>query len=75
MSLYGFGLPAIPGDGTARIGSHEDGLLAESDTEVTDEVVFGCWTRYGGRTGKRRRSPWTPASLPAGGLAPRTRHS
>ena len=41
LSRYGTGLQLVPAGRTARIVKTDDGLVAESSTEVTDEVVFG----------------------------------
>lgn len=41
VSLYGPGLHVTPGGRTARIVHQEGRLVAESDTIVTDEMVFG----------------------------------
>ena len=42
ISLYGGGLQVTPGGRTARLVKGADGhLVAESDTAVTDEVMFG----------------------------------
>jgi AbrB family looped-hinge helix DNA binding protein len=40
LSRYGSGLQLIPAGRTARIVEDDSGLVAESSTEVTDEVVF-----------------------------------
>ncbi len=41
ISLYGQGLQVTPGGRTARLAKGADGrLVAESETTVTDEVVF-----------------------------------
>jgi len=40
VSLYGPGLQVIPGGRTARLTEVDGTLVAESDTVVTDEVVF-----------------------------------
>ena len=41
LSRYGTGLQLVPAGGTARIVETDEGPVAESSTEVTDEVVFG----------------------------------
>ncbi len=41
VSLYGAGLQVIPVGRTARIVNEDGRLVADSDTVVTDEVVFG----------------------------------
>ena len=41
LSRYGTGLQLVPAGRTARIVETDDGLVAESSTEVTDEMVFG----------------------------------
>jgi AbrB family looped-hinge helix DNA binding protein len=40
LSRYGNGLQLVPAGRTARIVAQGDGLVAESSTEVTDEMVF-----------------------------------
>ena len=40
LSRYGNGLQLVPAGRTARIAEEGDGLVAESSTEVTDEMVF-----------------------------------
>lgn len=40
LSRYGAGLQLVPAGRTARIVEVDGGLVAESSTEVTDEVVF-----------------------------------
>lgn len=40
VSLYGTGLQVIPGERTARLTEVDGGLVAESDTVITDDVVF-----------------------------------
>jgi AbrB family looped-hinge helix DNA binding protein len=40
LSRYGNGLQLVPAGRTARIAAEGDGLVAESSTEVTDEMVF-----------------------------------
>jgi AbrB family looped-hinge helix DNA binding protein len=41
ISLYGAGLQLVPAGRTARLREIDTGLVAESDTVVTDDVVFG----------------------------------
>lgn len=41
VSLYGPGLQVIPGGRTARLREVDGSLVAESDTVVTDETIFG----------------------------------
>lgn len=41
ISLYGSGLHVIPIGRTARLVEEDGRLVAESDTVVTDEDVFG----------------------------------
>jgi AbrB family looped-hinge helix DNA binding protein len=41
ISLYGAGLQLVPAGRTARLREVDAALVAESDTVVTDEVVFG----------------------------------
>lgn len=41
VSLYGQGLQVIPGGRTARLVTEDGQLVAESDTVVTDEIIFG----------------------------------
>jgi AbrB family looped-hinge helix DNA binding protein len=41
VSLYGTGLQVIPGGRTARLAEEGGALVAESDTVITDEAVFG----------------------------------
>ena len=41
VSLYGQGLQVIPGGRTARLATEDGQLVAESDTVVTDEIIFG----------------------------------
>jgi len=41
VSLYGAGLQILPSGRTARILDVDGMLVADSDTPVTDEVVFG----------------------------------
>lgn len=40
ISRYGDGLRIVPGGRTARLVEGVDGLVADSDTTVTDEMVF-----------------------------------
>ena len=40
LSRYGSGLQLTPAGRTARLVESDGGLVAESSTEVTDEVVF-----------------------------------
>ncbi len=40
VSLYGTGLQLTPGGRTARLVEIDGALVADSDTEVTDETVF-----------------------------------
>jgi len=41
VSIYGGGLQIVPGGRTARIVEVDGQLVAESDTVVTDEMIFG----------------------------------
>lgn len=41
ISVYGQGLQIVPSGRTARLVETDRGLIAESDTEVTDEMIFG----------------------------------
>lgn len=41
VSEYGSGLQVVPGGRTARLVEREGRLVAEADTRVTDEDVFG----------------------------------
>ncbi len=41
VSLYGAGLHVVPSGRTARLVKERGRLVAESETEVTDEMVFG----------------------------------
>ena len=41
VSVYGAGLQVLPAGRTARIVEVDGSLLAESETPVTDDVVFG----------------------------------
>jgi AbrB family looped-hinge helix DNA binding protein len=41
VSEYGAGLQVVPGGRTARIVERDGSLVAEADTRVTDEDVFG----------------------------------
>lgn len=41
ISIYGQGLQIVPSGRTARLVETDRGLIAESDTEVTDEMIFG----------------------------------
>jgi AbrB family looped-hinge helix DNA binding protein len=41
ISLYGAGLQLVPAGRTARLREVDAALVAESDTIVTDDVVFG----------------------------------
>jgi len=41
VSIYGSGLQIVPGGRTARIVEVDGQLVAESDTVVTDEMIFG----------------------------------
>jgi len=41
ISIYGQGLQIVPSGRTARLIETDQGIVAESDTVVTDEVVFG----------------------------------
>ena len=41
VSRYGSGLQLIPAGRTARLVTVGDALVADSSTEVTDEMVFG----------------------------------
>lgn len=40
VSRYGDGLRLVPGGRTARLVETDDGMVADSDTVLTDEVVF-----------------------------------
>lgn len=40
VSMYGTGLQVVPGGRTARLVEADGGLVAESDTVVTDDTVF-----------------------------------
>lgn len=42
ISLYGGGLQVVPGGRTARLRRVQGRLVAESDTVVTDEMVFAA---------------------------------
>lgn len=42
ISLYGGGLQIVPGGRTARLKRVDGHLVAESDTVVTDEMVFAA---------------------------------
>lgn len=41
VSLYGTGLQVVPGGRTARLTEIGGALVAESDTVVTDDTMFG----------------------------------
>lgn len=41
VSLYGTGLQVTPGGRTARLTEVDGGLVADSDTVVTDDTMFG----------------------------------
>ncbi|MBA2573557.1 MAG: AbrB/MazE/SpoVT family DNA-binding domain-containing protein [Nocardioidaceae bacterium] len=41
VSLYGAGLQLVPAGRTARLREEDGGLVAESATVVTDDIVFG----------------------------------
>lgn len=41
ISLYGGGLQVLPVSRTARLERVDGALVASSDTEVTDDMVFG----------------------------------
>lgn len=41
LSLYGAGLQLVPGGRTARLRDVDGALVADSDTNVTDEMVLG----------------------------------
>lgn len=41
ISAYGAGLQLLPGTRTARLVSRDGRLVAESDTPIDDEDVFG----------------------------------
>ena len=41
ISAYGAGLQVLPISRTARLRTTRGGLVAESDTTITDEDVFG----------------------------------
>ena len=41
VSRYGAGLQLVPAGRTARLVEVEGALVADADTAVTDEVVFG----------------------------------
>jgi AbrB family looped-hinge helix DNA binding protein len=41
VSIYGGGLQVLPTGRTARLVEVDGALLAESDTPVTDDVLFG----------------------------------
>jgi AbrB family looped-hinge helix DNA binding protein len=41
VTAYGAGLQVLPAGRTARIVNVEGGTAAESETPVTDDVVFG----------------------------------
>lgn len=41
VSLYGPGLQVIPGSRTARLTEVDGELVADSDTVVTDDAMFG----------------------------------
>lgn len=41
VSVYGTGLQVIPGGRTARLTEVDGGLVADSDTVITDDTVFG----------------------------------
>ncbi len=42
ISIYGGGLQVVPGGRTARLRRVAGRLVAESDTVVTDEMVFAA---------------------------------
>jgi AbrB family looped-hinge helix DNA binding protein len=41
VNVYGAGLQIVPGGSTARIIEVEGQLVADSDTVITDEMIFG----------------------------------
>ena len=41
VSLYGTGLQVMPGGRTARLTEVDGALVADSDTVVTDNTMFG----------------------------------
>lgn len=41
ISAYGAGLQVLPAGRTARIVEVDGAIVAESDTQLTDELVFG----------------------------------
>ncbi len=41
ISLYGAGLQIVPSGRTARLVKEKGRLVAESEVEVTDEMLFG----------------------------------
>jgi hypothetical protein len=41
VSVYGAGLQIVPGGRTARIIEDDGQLVADSDTVITDEMIFG----------------------------------
>jgi AbrB family looped-hinge helix DNA binding protein len=41
VSVYGAGLQIVPGGRTARITEVDGQLVADSDTVITDEMIFG----------------------------------
>lgn len=41
ISLYGSGIYVVPIGRTARLVAEDDRLVAESETNVTDEDIFG----------------------------------
>jgi AbrB family looped-hinge helix DNA binding protein len=41
VSIYGGGLQIVPGGRTARIVEIDGQLVADSDTAITDEMIFG----------------------------------
>jgi AbrB family looped-hinge helix DNA binding protein len=41
ITVYGAGLQVVPAGRTARVVEIDGALLADSDTPVTDDVVFG----------------------------------
>ena len=41
VSIYGAGLQVLPAGRTARVVEVDGALLADSDTPLTDDVVFG----------------------------------
>lgn len=41
LSLYGSGIQLVPAGRTARLVERDGGLVAESDTRISDEDVFG----------------------------------